>query len=277
MRRLLLLLPLCVLMGPAPPQENPSSSKVPFRVSDKVADAGQALPSDADMERLAREDPVEFLRSTVRRYQREVKGYHCFMQKQERIDGRLRPTEDVEVWFKEKPHSVVLRWIKNPGRAEKALYVEGQNGEQALVRPYGMLARKIAGDVITVDPVGEEARQSGRYTLPEFGIKKGALRTLASWEAAQKADALHVEYLGIIKVKEAGDRPCYALRRVRFAKPEADGVTELTVYYDKETWLQVGSVLKGEEGKVIGAYFFRDIELNPKFKPDQFQRVAVES
>ena len=39
-----------------------------------------------------------------------------------------------------------------------------------------------------------------------------------------------------------GGRDCYVLRRTRFLKPERDGVTEQTVYIDKESWLQLGSV-----------------------------------
>jgi hypothetical protein len=275
MRRLLWLLPLCLLMAPAPLEKpGPRSS---LRVPEKVADNGKALPDNAEMERLAREDPVAFLKNCIRRYQRDVKGYHCFLDKQERIEGRLKPTETLEVWFREKPYSVLLRWVKNPGQAEKALYVQGQNGGQVLVRPEGALARKIAGNVITMEPTSPEARRSGRYPITEFGLNKGALRTLASWEAAQKEGALHIEYRGIEKIKEAGNRPCFVLHRDRYVRPENDGVTEMTIYVDRDTWLQVGSVLKGEEGRVIGSYFFRQIELNPQFKPNQFERAALES
>ena len=78
------------------------------------------------------------------------------------------------------------------------------------------------------------------------------------------------------KVREAGDRLCYALRRT-CAEPEEDQVTEVTIYIDKETWFQIGSVLKAEDGKLIGEYIFRDIHLNPTFKPNQFERSAVSS
>ena len=76
-------------------------------------------------------------------------------------------------------------------------------------------------------------------------------------------------------MKEAGDRVCYTLRRDQYPKPEEDGVTELTIYIDKETYLQVGAVLKGEGGKLIASYYFRDIKLNPEFKADQFTRAAL--
>ena len=39
--------------------------------------------------------------------------------------------------------------------------------------------------------------------------------------------------------------------------------------------MQVGSTLKGADGQLLGEYFFRDIELNPEFKPDTFTREAL--
>ena len=103
-----------------------------------------------------------------------------------------------------------------------------------------------------------------------FGIKIGSEAALAAWEAAKKDDALHVEFLGEKKIKELGGRPCWVLKRTGYRKPEEDGIAETTFYFDKETWLQVGSVLKNRNGELIGEYLFRDVELNPKFDDDVF-------
>jgi hypothetical protein len=208
----------------------------------------------------------------IRRYQREVKGYTCTMQKQERIKGRLGPKEIIEVAFREDPYSVFLRWIENPRKAEQALYVKGENNDMVLVHPTGLAGRFVKVVERQVD--GADAKESGRYTLNNFGIKNGMLRTLKGWKAAKERGKLDVAYLGNFKIKEAGDRTCYKLRRT-YDQPENDGVTELTAYVDTENWLQVGSVVKGEGGKLIGEYFFRDIQLNPAFKKDQFERTAV--
>jgi hypothetical protein len=240
------------------------------------AGAGEdANPSEAtEMEQLVKKDPVAYLAKCLDRYRREVKGYHAIMQKQERISGRLQPKETIEVFFRENPHSVCLRWIEGARKAERALYVEGENNGKMLARPSGALARRFAGEVVERDVDGSDARQSGRYTLSDYGIRKGTERTLAAWVAAKERGALHVVYLGQQRVREAGDRTCYKLRRTN-DQPENDGVMELTLYVDKENYLQVGSVLKGESGKLIGEYFFRDIQLNPVFEPRQFQRDAL--
>jgi outer membrane lipoprotein-sorting protein len=128
--------------------------------------------------------------------------------------------------------------------------------------------------VVERDPNGSAAKSSARYPQTEFGIKIGTERTIASWVEAKKHDALHVRYLGQKKVPEVGDRVCYAFKRAPYDKPEEDGITEAVYYVDKETWLQVGSVLSGADG-LIGAYYFRDIKLNSDFPPDTFTRKGL--
>ncbi len=152
------------------------------------------------------------------------------------------------------------------------MYIKGENKGQILVRPAGFLS--VAG-IVMCDPNGSDAQKGGRYALPEFGIKIGEQRALASWEKARKDKALHVEFLGEKRIKEAGDRPCWVLKRSGYKAPEEDGIAEFTGYFDKETWLQVGTVLKGVEGQLIGEYFFRDIKLNPHFEPGTFTRKAL--
>src|SRR5438132_11213690 len=82
-------------------------------------------------------DPVAFLEECIRRYDRDVKGYSCIMQKQERTKGKLHPTEVMQVYFKEKPHSVFLEWQKGERRAKRVLSVAGENDEQMLIGPTG--------------------------------------------------------------------------------------------------------------------------------------------
>ena len=270
MPRLLLCLPLCCLLAPAGLRNVAPADE---SAVESVDDDGGALPNEARMKRLAETDPVAFLETCVRRYDREVKGYRCVLHKQERLDGKLQPSEEIAVEFREKPFSVLLDWREGARLAKKLLYVKGENNGKMLVKPNGLLA--LAG-VVERDPDGDDARKSSRYPITEFGIQIGSERTLASWKKAAKQNALHVEYLGEVKVKEAGDRVCWKLKRAGYKEPEeSDGVTELTMYVDKETWLQVGSTLKNADGQLIGEYFFRDVKLNPEFKESTFTREAL--
>jgi hypothetical protein len=229
------------------------------------------LPDSATMERLARTDPVAFLENCLRRYQREVRTYRAILHKQERIDGKLRRSEELEVTCREKPFSVLLVWLKNPGRAERVLYVQGENDNQLLVRPTG-LAFKLAG-IVRRDPRSPDAQQASRISLPQFGMGKATERLLASWQAGAREEKLHVEYLGKKKVHEAGDRTCYVLRRTGFSQ---EGVTAITAYFDAETWLQVGTTLKGEDNALLADYFFRDVRINPELPDDTFTRQSLE-
>lgn len=273
MKRILLPLVCLSLVGCERATPQTPAAETPKVV---IADDGKALPDATAMEKLITEDPVAFLENCLRRYKREVKGYTCIFEKRERIGGlhgKLHDKEIIDVVFRENPFGVLFRWIEGARKAERALYVEGENNGKMLARPSGF-ANKLA-PIVERDVDGEDARQSGRYTLKDFGMYHGCARTLATWRAARADNALKVDYLGEKKVKEVGDRLCYVLRRVDFKKPEEEGVRELTIYIDKDNWLQVGSLLKGEDGKFIAEYYFRDIRLNPELKPEQLSRAAL--
>ncbi len=269
MRYTLVCLPLCLLCT----SDSSSTEPPPATTFREVADRGNPLPSEAEMERLAKNDPIAFLKECIRRYDREVKGYTTTLRKQERIDGEIQPSEVIDVSFREQPFSVLMRWKEGARKATAVQYVKGENRDKLLVRPAGIFS--VAG-VVARDPNGSDAKKSGRYPLTEFGIKIGMQRTLASWEKAKEANALHVEFLGVKRVKEAGNRPCWALRRTRYAAPEDnDRVTGLTIYIDKESWLQVGSVIKGDSNQFIGSYYFNDVKINPDFPADTFTPDAL--
>lgn len=269
MRYTFVCLPLCFLCT----SDSSSTQPPPAAAFHEVADRGTPLLSAAEMERLAQNDPIAFLQECIRRYDREVHSYTTTLYKQERIDGSIHKSELIDAAFREQPFSVRLKWKEGATRAAAVLYVKGENRDQLLVRPAGVLS--FAG-VIKRDPYGSDARKSGRYPLTEFGIKIGMQRTLASWEQAKKAGALHVQYLGLQRIKEAGDRPCWVLRRSRYAAPEGnEHIAGLTVYIDKDSWLQVGTVIKGEGDQFIGTYFFRDIQLNPQLPDETFTPTAL--
>ena len=271
MYRLLLCLPLCLCLASDYPDARPDGGR--GKATATFHDDGAPLPSGKEMKQIAQEKPLAFLENCLRRYDREVKGYTVELQKQELISRRLQPTEVIQVKFREKPHSVVFKWVEGARKADAALYVDGENEGKMLARPNGKLARLAVGDVVARPVDGPEARDSGRYNLREFGVRKATERTWAAWKAAEEAGTLDVKFLGVKKVKEAGGRDCYAFRQT-CAKPE-EGVLERVIYLDVENWLQIGSVLKGEEGTLIGAYYFRDIHLNPEWKPGDFQKARL--
>ncbi len=243
--------------------------------SDRVQTITSVLshPSQVSKDPLPVDDPIGFLKACIRKFEeRNVSGYEMVMLKQERIGGQLLPSEEIAVSYRVKPHSVILKWLKGQRRANIALFVEGENNNMILINPAGLAGRLVK--VVERDPEGEDAKQSGRYSMREFGLKATMVRTLGGFERAKAKGTLKTQYLGILKVKELDDRLCYAFKRI-CPKPEEDGFSEVTVYVDKETWLQVGTLLKADDGKVIAEYLFRDIHFNPTFKPDLFTRATL--
>ncbi|MBM4070719.1 MAG: DUF1571 domain-containing protein [Planctomycetes bacterium] len=224
------------------------------------------------IEDLIRRDVPAFLQMCIDRYDAEVKAYSAIMQKRERVFSRLLPTEVVETHFREQPFSVFMNWRQGVGMAQRTLYVHGENGNRMLARPSGLLGNL---GVFARDVDSREIKAAGRYIVTEFGMKLGTVRSLKPMLEARKRNALHVRYDGLYRVPETGDRLCYKIVRTPYDPPEDEGVNELTIYIDTETWLQVGSVLKDARGELIAEYYFRDIRLDPKFSQNQFSRSAL--
>ena len=221
------------------------------------------------VENLLHYQPILFMEWAQAKYAAEVRGYSLHFRKRELVGGKLQPTEKLEVHFREEPFSVHMRWLDGARLAQTVLYVKGENNGEMLAR------LRLVPLVVSRDIHGADAKQSGRFTIDQFGFHGSTQRTLASMYRAQARGALHLRYDGVYKVPELGDRPCYKLVRSPYEPLEEDELNELTLYFDQETWLQVGSILKNVRGELISEYYFRDVRLNPEFKKDQFTRGAL--
>lgn len=225
------------------------------------------------MEELAEHDPVEFLQRCLNRVDQETHSYRCIFEKRERVNGRLRQKETIRLHFRNSPFSVHMEWLKGYDLlgARRAIYVEGENDGLLIVRALDA----------TIGPIKElaindsQVKATSRFPITESGMQKGARATLDSMRIAWETQTLFISYEGIVRVKEVGDRLCYKLIRSPQVPPEEDGVNELIVYIDLETHLQVGSVLLDAKGALIAEYYFRDIDINPTMKADQFTRKAL--
>jgi hypothetical protein len=213
--------------------------------------------------------PILFLEDCLARYENEVEGYTTTFYKQERIAGKLKPLEKLDIHFREEPFSVHMKWLEGAHLAQSVLYVEGENNGNMLAK-----ARFIPIPV-SRSKDGPDAKASSRYTIDQFGIYLGAKRTVTAMRDARRRGELHVRYEGLFKVPELNDRPCYKFVRSPYRPLEEEGVNELTIYIDQKTGMQLGSVLKDDQGELLASYFFADIQVNPEFKANQFQRSGL--
>lgn len=215
------------------------------------------------LEEQLKHDPVAFLEDCLHQYEQQVQGYQLIFVKQEKVNGKMKDKEKIRAYFREKPFSVHMHWLAGAGKASRTLYVDGDYKNMLLARVpwFGVWRKKLD------DP---DVKATSRFPITEFGIYKGAKSTIDAMRAADKRDKLFVYYVGLERVKELGERYCYKLVRGPYDPPEVDGINELTVYIDAQTLMQTGSILKDSAGDLIAEYFFRDIELNPKFDPKLF-------
>lgn len=244
-----------VVGGPAtePPPEEPA----------------RAVRSFAD---LCRDDPLEAIALSMRKYKADVEGYTCTLRLQERINGKLRPPETIECEFQESPFAVRMHWVGVATGAETMLYAAGENQDMLLVVPANPALKKglqLLGKHYARRKLDSpDARSSSRYLANEFGIYCGTARVYAAWSAARERGALRTEYLGLQPVAELGGRPCHVVRRTCLS-PEEDGITQVTVQFDPDTLLQVGAVLMAGDD-LVGRYHFAGVRLNPRWTADHF-------
>jgi hypothetical protein len=223
---------------------------------------------------LCRDDPIGALARSLHRYRNEVEGYTCTLVKQERINGKLRNREVIQCDFRESPFAVKMRWMEGKGRALAMLYPAGDRTDQLAVVPANDLARAIAP--VAIRSLGDSSvREAARYPVTEFGLNYGTLRMHTAWQVIKAKGALRTRYDGLQPIPELNGKICHVLHRF-CPVPEEEGLTELTVYFDAETLLHAGSVLKAGD-ELIACYYFNDLALNPRYEAGHFSIERLKS
>jgi Protein of unknown function (DUF1571) len=267
------LLLLCLMPGWHPDRSADESG--PSRGD--WADDGSPLPTPEQFAELAHGDPVAMLDACLRRGHRELDGYRATLVKRETIHGVTHPEEEVAAAVRFRPYSVRFVWKRGAREADRCLYVEGEHGGKILVRPTSGLARmasRFSPDNVYERPLsGPLVRSSSRYAITDSHVLAASQRSWRAWSRARRLGRLHLDYQGVREVPEVGGRRCHVLVRT-CDPPEEEGVITVWIAIDAETWQQVGTRLTAGE-RLIGYYYFRDVELNPPFAADTFTREGL--
>jgi hypothetical protein len=279
---------VCLAAAPSPaPVRGPGHAPVVIQ----PLPPAPATPTD-NLEELARTDPVALL-DACRRRAAELRGYKAILVKHERVCGKQHDEEVIRTWVRADPYSVLMIWEKGArevlGAAnEGALFVAGENnGKIKVWRPSARFLPKF----IDAHPTDPAARSSSRYAITEGGLLHAPERTYRAWADAKAHGQLHWTYEGKRKVEEVGGRVCHVVSRTcdppvidpfLMAEPPldpggrtADASKTVTVMVDSETGLQIGTRITNPEGGLVGEYYFRKVELNPHFPPEQFKPSAL--
>ena len=251
----------------------PPSAVAPIHV-----DSGDKLPTQPEFDELAKTDPVKLLSTCLTRYEREVRGLHCTMEKQERVQGKpkhpdMPEMEVIDLWVrgdvpdaktKQTAIEVVMKWRSG---AKRVLFAEVQGtlfsekpapeGLDKKVVTWRPEARGVKLS-LPLEPNSGAAQGQSRYCIRDAGLYRSMLRTHEAWKGRQEAGEFKYEYLGTKAVEKAGGRECHAIRRIcprteldafelggtAPTDPKtvaAEGFTEVVIYIDRERWVQVGT------------------------------------
>jgi hypothetical protein len=226
---------------------------------------------------LAKSDPWALARLGHQAYERSIREYTCLFLKQERIGGKLREVEEIEVRYRDDPKTVYMIWKRNANQARRVLFkdtaefVNDQGEKVARVEPAGVLIRLIVSDLLM--PIhGERARQSSRRFIDEFGFR-------ATFDLLDRYNKLGVEG-GVLDLRYAGEgkidgRPTYKI--VRYLPYSGPGGiwpdAKMVMHLDQE-WLLPTAVYSyaDREGKVLlGSYVHTRVKLNPSLDAEAFE------
>ncbi|MCZ2340724.1 MAG: DUF1571 domain-containing protein [Bacteroidales bacterium] len=242
--------------------------------------------TNADFTRLAQTDPLAMLSAAIRRYREEIHGYTARLDKQERVGGTLYAPEVIQLAVRDTPYAVRMTWEKGArsvlfAPVEGVLYADGENGGNIKVwRPTSFLKFVDSG------PNDSTARGASRYSITEAGLASALERTYRAWSEADRVHDLQWKYVATRPVPECGGRVCHIIHRTcsrpeldpfRMSEPRPDATqrpdeafTSITLMFDAETWLQIGSRLERADQQLVACYYFRDIVFNPEFPADTF-------
>ncbi len=234
-----------------------------------VQPAVAAIKTDAGdpYEKLAETAPLSLLEKGLQRCQRSVRDYTVTLTKQERIGGKLRPEQQIEVKFKYEPFSVLMHWVRNPDKARRVIYVQGrrvdeQGRELALAEPEGAIARLLVPS-ITLPINGSEAQATSRRTIDQFGFENALTLVIKYCRLARTESGFDLRYIGDGTV---GDRETYVLERVLPYTGENNTYPDrrLVVHLDKQWLIPLSTHCYADDARkeLLASYVFTDVRLN---------------
>jgi hypothetical protein len=236
----------------APPPLTPGAQKAVFK------------DSPEEMEKLAAQDPLEFLRVALKWCDERVLEYTCRFQKQEKIEGALHPTETMQMKFRVKTFSVYLKWVGDVSAGQEAIYVEGANDGKVVAHPSGLLG--IFLRKVMLDPTGKQALKHSRRPLTFAGMANMLRLVIPQCEKAKANGDLTLKYEGI---RNVGGRPAYVFKRVLPQKNEYP-CPVLIIYVDRQFLTCVRTDAYDWDGTLLSQYIYTAVQINPGLKDEDF-------
>lgn len=227
-----------------------------------------AKPSKAELVRRAQSEPRALSELGTRLYEAVIEDYTATFIKQERVAGKLGKAEEIEVRFRDYPHSVFMIWKKNADQARRALYIDSpefrdsKGRKLAKVEPNGAIARLFVSEV-DIEIHGKRSREASRRSIDEFGFYSTLTLLHDINSMAQQRGTLDYRYDGEDVID---GRPTF--RMVRYLPYTGENGdypdAKLVLHLDQEWLMPTGLYSYADrEGKtLLGSYVFHDLHVN---------------
>lgn len=226
---------------------------------------------------LAQADPLAVIRRGIEQCDRELRDYRCTFIKQERVQGKLRDEEQIDVRYRREPKSVFMVWERNADQAKRALYIDAAafrdaDGQPlAKVEPAGAIARLFVSEVLI--PVrGERARATSRRTIDEFGFRETYAILERYNTLAQARGKLEFRFEG---VSEIDSRPTLVfVRYLPYDGKSSEFPDAKMVMHIDQQWLVPTAIYSYADRagtQLLGRYLFTNVQINPGLSDKDFQ------
>ncbi len=254
------LLGAWMLVGPALCGEAPAPAAGP------TAGAAAAVfpKAPAEVEKLAKADPIQFFRTALAWHEAKVRDYTCRFLKVEQIEGELRKPETMRMKFREAPFSVYVKWITEPSLNQEVIYVHGANKGMAVAHPPGILGALIRR--VSIVPDSKRALKYSRRPITNAGMGNMLRLIIPQCERAKANGDLKLTYEGI---RHEGGRPSYLFKRV-LPKKDDYPCDVLLIYIDQEYLVCVRTDAYDWDGSLLSHYSYTELVLNPGLTDEDF-------
>lgn len=242
-----LLVVLFLGAGCAAPSSVPQGFQPPHITSLSIDSSGKGL-----VPRVLLEQGVAHAQS--------ITDYTCHLHRTERLGGKLNSEQELEVRFIPQPYAILLKWLKNPGPVERALYIKGENKDKMLVVP--VLVGMLTGPMLK-DPAGPEAMKNSRRPITEFGFGGALQRLLEPYRTGQLTVGGGFEDR-ITGQADVFGQPTWVIERSRKSKKPVDdnAATGWVIYLDKENGMPIAVTEFNQKQELLGHYVFSQLSYN---------------
>jgi hypothetical protein len=242
--------------------------------------AAETVAADP-FEKLIRTDPLAALMEARSHHVRDVRDYQCVMIKQEILPSGMSEEQEIDVKFRAQPYSVMMHWLRNPGLAERVIYVKDRWIDEDADQPeLRQLAVAQPGKVAQMflksikQPIhGTMAKKASRRYLDDFGFARTLDMLVRYCEIARDKGELKLEFRG---ESHFDGRPVWVVRRTLPYTGETgiypDRIAE--IYIDKELRVPVAVYCYSGDDRtpqqLLGKYEYRNVRFQAGLTEQDF-------